>query len=202
VRHWPGSGETSFASVRPGGVQFTAPLFREDLSRHVLADEQPILERLRDALYLIRKHSNRNYTMDPFLTRPGIFGLSLVDPRSECDQRLRYEQSGRAYSMGSGFWTEPRAKVTLDNHAIDGLIMDTTFKVLNQFHTAILIAVSYTVGLPLALSFGPHDTIELDGRFYAVLLQDFQIDLGRYILESDQGAALKHGRKKHPRHLF
>jgi hypothetical protein len=66
----------------------------------------------------------------------------------------------------------------------------------------MVIAVPHNVGLPWALSFGPEETIELFRRFYAVFVRDFEIDPGVYILESDQGAALHHVGKRHPRHLF
>jgi hypothetical protein len=53
-----------------------------------------------------------------------------------------------------------------------------------------LVAVRHNVGIPLAISFGPRETVELYDTFYRVFQGEFGINLKRYILESDQGPAL------------
>jgi hypothetical protein len=79
--------------------------------------------------------------------------------------------------------------------------MDTTFKVIRIYHTAILIAVSHNVGIPLAYAFGPKESIELYDSFYTAF-DVFDINIRAYILESDQGSALKSVGTRHPRHIF
>jgi hypothetical protein len=89
----------------------------------------------------------------------------------------------------------------LDNE-IDGLIMDTTFRVMRQYYTAILGAASHNVGIPLAISFGPRESVEPYYTFYQVFNREFEIILKDHILESDQGLALKAVGARHPRRLF
>jgi hypothetical protein len=87
------------------------------------------------------------------------------------------------------------------NDEIDGLIMDTTFTVIRLYHTAVLVAVSHNVGIPLAVSFGKSESVELYDKFYT-WFDKFGIKLRLYILESDQGLALISVGRRHPRHLF
>jgi hypothetical protein len=90
----------------------------------------------------------------------------------------------------------------LPDHEIDGLIMDTTFRVMSRYYTAILVAVVHNVGIPLAISFGPKEDIELYDTCYQVFNAEFHINLAQYILESDHSSALKAVGMRHPRHLF
>jgi hypothetical protein len=47
------------------------------------------------------------------------------------------------------------------------------------------------VGIPIALSFGPVEDTELYEMFYTILRELFGFDLSTYIIESDQGSALR-----------
>jgi hypothetical protein len=94
------------------------------------------------------------------------------------------------------------AAAALVNNEIDGLILDTTFKVIRQYHTAILLAIIHNVGLPLGFSFGPQESIDLYDHFYTTFRDELGINLTRYILLSDQGAALKAIGRRHSLHLF
>jgi hypothetical protein len=80
--------------------------------------------------------------------------------------------------------------------------MDTTFRVIRQYYTAILIAVSCNVGIPLAISFGLRESIELYDTVYQIFDRGFETKLKDYILEFDQGSAMKAVGVRHPRHLF
>jgi hypothetical protein len=82
--------------------------------------------------------------------------------------------------------------------------MDTTWNVMGQYVTAMLMAVFFNVGIPLALAFGPGETTELSSMFDASVLEPFQIDLSNYVMESDQGSALEAiAHEHHPgRHLL
>jgi hypothetical protein len=73
---------------------------------------------------------------------------------------------------------------------------------MSRYYTAILVAVIHNVGIPLAISFGPKENIELYDTFYRVFNDEFHINIAQYILESDQGSALKAVGRRHPRHLF
>jgi hypothetical protein len=161
----------------------------------------PVLEMLRSSLEVIRTVPASNHSADDFLALPGLLGLNLAVRLS--DERLEpYEYKKQTYSILSGYWVSPLAESILRENEIDGLIMDTTFRVMRQYYTAILVAVRHNVGIPLAISFGPRESVELYNTFYEVFDHEFHINLAGYILESDQGSALKAVGKHHPRHLF
>jgi hypothetical protein len=110
-------------------------------------------------------------------------------------------EGGGEFSVASGCWNPPWAVSIRQQNEIDGLIMDPTFRVIRLYHTAVLMAVSHNVGIPLGVSFGPKESFEIYDRFYA-FFDEHGVDLRRYVLLSDQGAALKSIGKRHPRHLF
>jgi hypothetical protein len=68
--------------------------------------------------------------------------------------------------------------------------MGTIWNVMGQYVTAMLMAVFYNIGIPLARAFVPGETRELCSIFSPSFLELFQVDLSNDVLESDQGAAL------------
>jgi hypothetical protein len=90
----------------------------------------------------------------------------------------------------------PKARLILINQEIDGLILDTTFKVMRRCHTATFIADSHNGETPLAFSFGPRESFQLSDRFQTIFQEEFQINLTQYILESDEGSTLKNGGRR------
>jgi hypothetical protein len=103
----------------------------------------------------------------------------------------RVNHNGFGYSVLSDVWLSALAAAVLVNNEIDGFILDTTFKVIRQHHTAILLFIIHNVGLPLAFAFGPQESINLYDHFYTTFRDERGIDLTRYVLLSDQGAALE-----------
>jgi hypothetical protein len=102
----------------------------------------------------------------------------------------------------SGVWLSALAAGALVKNEIDGLILDRTFKVNRQYHTAILLAIIHNAGLPLGFSFGQQELIDLCDHFCTTFRDELGIDLARYILLSEQGTALKAIGKTHLLHLF
>jgi hypothetical protein len=183
---------------------FSFPLryFVERFPVQPITEGMNLLERLRFALSVTNPTGQRpDHSMEHFLDLPGCLGLQLALPDfGESHQIFRHNDTDHV--ILSGFWVAPQARSIFQKHQIDGLILDTTFKVMNKYHTAILMVVSHNVGLPVAISFGPRESFELYNRFYTVFREEFQIDLTQYVLESDQGSALKKVGLQHPRHLF
>lgn len=159
-----------------------------------------VVARLYDALHMTRGRERVDHSADTFLNLPGWLCLRLCETK-RYDGRERYTHEGNERSIMSGFWVQTQAPSILTDNEIDGLIMDTTFKVLRLYHTAILVAVSHNVGIPIALSFGPAENIALYDSFYTAF-DALGINLRGWILESDQGWALKAVGRRHPRHLF
>jgi hypothetical protein len=95
------------------------------------------------------------------------------------------------YSILRGCYVSPWACSILRDNEIDGLMLDTTWHVLRQYVTAIVMAVYCNVGIPLAFAFGVAETKGLYEQLYAEFMRLFQIDLSKYIVLSDQGTALR-----------
>jgi hypothetical protein len=101
---------------------------------------------------------------------------------------------GLKYSNMGGIYVHPAAASIIhhkeENH-IAGLIMDTTWTVMRLYVTAILVAISRNTAIPLAFSFGASETTELYRNFYQLFQKRYGISIGKWIVESDQGPALK-----------
>jgi hypothetical protein len=74
--------------------------------------------------------------------------------------------------------------------SIDGLMLDTTWHVLRQFVTSLLMAVYRNVAVPLGFAFGVAETVDVYDEHSGAFTQLFGIELQKHILESDQGSAL------------
>jgi hypothetical protein len=70
--------------------------------------------------------------------------------------------------------------------SIDGLMLDTTWHVLGQYVTSLLMAVYRNVAVPLGFAFGVAETVDLYNQHYGAFAQLFGIELQKYIMESDQ----------------
>lgn len=119
----------------------------------------------------------------------GYFHLDL-GPHLHGDSFEVVDRAGQSFSILRGIYVSPWARSILANNAIDGLMLDTTWRILRQYVTAILMAVVCNVGIPLGFAFGASETTELYEAHYNCFRDLFGIDLGTYVLESDQGAAL------------
>jgi hypothetical protein len=168
---------------------------------HSLRVPVPVLEMLRSSLEVMHAVPTPHHSTADFLTLSGLLGLNLA-LRLPGEKPELYKHGETDYSILLGHWVSPFAESILRQDEVDGLIMDMTFRVMRQYYTAILVAVPHNVGIPLATSFDPRESVELYNTFYQVFDGEFQIKLTGYILKSDQGSALKAVGGHHPRHLF
>jgi hypothetical protein len=95
------------------------------------------------------------------------------------------------YSIMGGWYLSLWSRSILEDDAIDGLILDTMWHVLCQYVTALVMAIYCNVGVPLGFSFGVTETVKLDQQQYAAFAEFFAINLRQYVVESDQGSALR-----------
>jgi hypothetical protein len=70
------------------------------------------------------------------------------------------------------------------------MMLDTTWHVIRQDVTTIVMALYVNVGVPLGFAFGVAETMELYQQHDDAFTELFGIDLSRCTLESDQGSAL------------
>jgi hypothetical protein len=75
--------------------------------------------------------------------------------------------------------------------------MDTTWSVMQNYVTAILVAISHNTAVLLACAFGPIESFELYDNFYQIFKSKYDIDLAQFTVESDQGSGLKKYCEKH-----
>jgi hypothetical protein len=68
--------------------------------------------------------------------------------------------------------------------------MDTTWRVLPYYVTSILICSVCNIGITIAFSFGKGETASLYEMFFDAFKKKFDINLGKYVVESDHGTAL------------
>jgi hypothetical protein len=99
-------------------------------------------------------------------------------------------RGGQHCSILREYHVSPWTQSILQENVIDGLMLDTTWHVIRQSVTTIVMAVYCHVGVPLEFALGVAETMELDQQHYDAFTELFAIDLSRYILESDQGSEL------------
>jgi hypothetical protein len=118
-----------------------------------------------------------------------------LKPRWEHDHLEKFVDGGIDYSIISGCWVHERAASILrhrDANQIDCLMLDTTWSVMREYVTAILVAVSHNTAIPLSYAFGPVEDCELYQIFADIFKEpEFGVKLSDFLLESDQGSGLK-----------
>jgi hypothetical protein len=65
------------------------------------------------------------------------------------------------FSILRGWYVSPWAQSILEKKSVDGLMLDTTFKVIRKDVTTIITAVYRNVAIPLGFAFGAAETVEL-----------------------------------------
>jgi hypothetical protein len=106
---------------------------------------------------------------------------------NESERLIRSEDE---FSILLGWYVSPWAQSILEKNSVDGLMLDTTWKVIHKYMTTIITAVYRNVGIPLEFAFGAAETVELYEQPFGAFNHLFGIDLSHCILESGQDSAL------------
>ena len=120
--------------------------------------------------------------------------LYLTIQKSSRKKRLaKVIRKNEEFYVIGGIFIFPYSQSILKQNAskINGLLVDTTWKVMPYYVTSILMASSSNTGLPLAFSFGNGETKELYNYHFKAFKNFFDINLEDFVFESDQGPALK-----------
>ena len=98
-----------------------------------------------------------------------------------------------SYYIVSGVYLSPWGKSFFEENPdlINGLMLDTTWKVMSMFVTSIVMGSAFNVGIPLGFAFGHSEDKALYVDLIETMQQQFEIDIKGNVLESDQGSALK-----------
>jgi hypothetical protein len=111
--------------------------FAQRFSLAPVSGREPTFERLRSSLQGLQTVPPPNHSPHDFLSLSGLLGLNLAFPNFG-DHRESYDHNGTDHSVLSSYWVAPQARSILLNGEIDGLIMDTTFRVMRQYYPSRL----------------------------------------------------------------
>ena len=108
-------------------------------------------------------------------------------PYREKDDLPTINIDGNKYTIIDGIYISPLIESLFNEHEelIDGLLMDTTWKVINKYVTSILMVTIRNVGVPIAFTFGSAEDKKLYNTFIKQFQTLFNINLKRFIVESD-----------------
>jgi hypothetical protein len=137
--------------------------------------DQNLYKSLSEAIQSTKCPKSKYLSQTDFLARSGRLVLYLAVPHPD-DNRHQVNHNDFECSVLSGVWLSALAAAALVNNEIDGLILDTKFKVILQCHTAILLAIIHNMRLPLGLSFGSQESIDLYDHFYMTFRGKLGID--------------------------
>ena len=156
------------------------------------SDIQPLRDYKRSWISSKKKFDSVN-SLDTFINSTiGYLHLTII-PNSP-DRRLqRITIDNTEYSILCGIYISPFARSIFNNNAdvIDGLLMDTTWKIISKYVTSILMCSSYNVGIPVAFAFGGAEDKDLYSMFTKYLPEVVGVDIKKFNVESDQGSALR-----------
>jgi uncharacterized membrane protein len=82
------------------------------------------------------------------------------------------------------------ALFTRNQHLLNGILMDATWKIITVSIASILMLSICNVGISVMLTIGPKENKALYETFYTILQDHFNINLNGYRAVSDQATAL------------
>jgi hypothetical protein len=154
------------------------------LGREYRLPDESSYKSLSEAILSTKCPKSGHSSQLDFVLRPGRLSLYLAVPQPD-DSRHRVTHDHYEYSALSRVWLTALWGATFANNEIDGLILDTRFKAIRQYHPAILLTIIHNVGFPLAFSFGRPESMELYDQCYTTVRDEVGIDITRYVLLSD-----------------
>ena len=100
---------------------------------------------------------------------------------------------GIEYSIVNGIYISPFTQSLFGENEgiIQGLLMDTTWRVMSKYVTSILMCTSHNVGIPTSFAFSGAEDKELYSLFIDFIKKQTDVDISKYCVESDQGTALR-----------
>lgn len=122
----------------------------------------------------------------------GYFKLFLK-PRENHKRLAKFVAKDTEFSISSGVFVMPMARSLFEGNQefeIDGFILDTTWSIMENYVTAILMASFLKTSLPLAFSFGNNETKSLYRILLSTVEEQLDIDFAGKIMDSDQGKPL------------
>ena len=138
--------------------------------------------------------------IDPRITRRIFFEENegyvefIVNKRQHKNSEAFIIYEGEEYVIKKGIYISPFAESICskeNENIVHGVILDTTWRTLPDFVTSIIMASVCNVGIPMGFSFGPCENKDIYKVFYDKFSSVINVDLTKYVIESDRGSALK-----------
>ena len=206
-QHWKVKNDSSFAILKSVSIsyfsknyfskalkmfikQITSPSFKIHIEENF--DTEFIFEYSRCWIKRPLEDHPINSLNDFLEQTLGFLHLSIT-PFDENDNLPTIKINDKIYTIIDGIYISPFVDELFNKRAsyIDGLILDTTWKVVSKYVTSILMTCIRNVGVPVAFTFGDSENKHLYQTFVDKFLTDRGIDLKKFIVESDQGSALR-----------
>lgn len=172
---------------------FVKTIFRLPCSVLLKSFDTNALHEYNENFVSMKKKSEKTNSFDNFISKVIGYIHFNVTPYAAGDKLQTIEIEGRLYSIINGIYISPYAESLFkENHdLIDGIMLDTTWKVISKYVTSIMMCSSLNVGISCAFAFSGAEDSDLYRQFIDKFNDKLGVNLKAYYCESDQGSALK-----------
>lgn len=117
--------------------------------------------------------------------------LKIITANTNYKNLFQLDGNTNSYVI-RGCYISPYAKSILENNSsiIDGLMFDGTFKILKNYVTCIIMAISHNTSIPVGFTFSPFEDEFLYDNIFQTFLEILGLDISNFVIESDQGKHL------------
>ena len=122
----------------------------------------------------------------------GYLFLNLVENNNTHKKLDKCTIDNTKYYILNGTYIVPYANQLITNPLANGLMLDTTWTILNKYVTSIPTVVIQNVGIPIGMSFALVEDSSIYNEFFFNFANVFGFEIPEFldIVESDQGKAL------------
>lgn len=144
--------------------------------------------------WIMSDNSSKESTYEKFVSENQGYIKFIISEQADVDKGcFSIMRDDKKFSILGGIYISPFAESifsSINENIVDGLLMDATWKTIAGYVTSILMASICNVGIPVGFTFGPSESKELYELFYTEFASVINVDLTKYIVESDGGSAL------------
>ena len=123
----------------------------------------------------------------------GCLHLLLAEYNNTTKKLDKIDIQSKSYYVMSGTFLNPYASSIVRETRAAGLLLDTTWKLMQHYVVSIPTVVINNVGLPLGFSFGLIEDSEIFNSFFNYFEKNYNFKITNYlnVCESDQGTGLR-----------
>lgn len=118
--------------------------------------------------------------------------LKILTTKTNLNGLFKINNNEESYILRGAYLSPYAQSIFKDNsELIDGVLLDGTFKILKHYVTCIITVVSHNTSIPIGFTFSPVEDTKLYDSVFETILEILNVDLSKYIIESDKGSSLK-----------